>query len=161
MSVWLHRLDFHIKCYITMILKKTIAFPCYQESLLVDSAWPCPPPGFSGLMLSLFKSLLLTFQMFLFSLPQKPISLYFIKKSILAMSFASFRAFISKKPWRYSNNQRTIHSKSETQATEKTQRHLWSVRLLCLLCCLYPGHCGDLFTLMRVMPQSFHLLVLN
>lgn len=97
MSVWLHRLDFHIKCYITMILKKTIAFPCYQEPLLVDSAWPCPPPGFSGLMLSLFKSLLLTFQMFLFSLPQKPISLYVIKKSILAMSFASFRAFISKK----------------------------------------------------------------
>ena len=46
----------------------------------------------------------------------------------------------------YSNNQRSIHSKSGSQAIEKTQRHLWSLRLLCLPCCLYSGHCEDLFT---------------
>ena len=158
---------FHIECYITVILKKKLLpSPATQEPLLADSAWPCQPPGFSGLMFSFFKSLLLTFHASLFSLPQNPISLYFIKKSISAICLPLVSGSLYPKIHECTQIIKGLYITSLGAKQKRRLRGIseaWgsSVFPAVLGETQYPGHCEDLFMLMWIMPQPFHLLVLN
>ena len=64
--------------------ERPLPFPATRNIFcLTFSAWPCQSLGFSGLPLSLLKSLLVRLHLFLLPLPQKLISLQFTRESIL------------------------------------------------------------------------------
>lgn len=128
---------FHIECYITVILKKKLLpSPATQEPLLADSAWPCQPPGFSGLMFSFFKSLLLISCVLVLTAPQNPISLYFIKKSISAICLPLVSGSLYPKIHECTQIIKAIYYKSGSQTKkEDSEASLRPESSLCLSCC--------------------------